>query len=566
MPMTLALHMGPPTLPQCLIAVDCSERFLAIAQEVLPVMHHERIDRQMSGSLLMGIDIGTSSSKGVLCTPEGEIVASATIEHDTSFPRPGWAEHDADGVWWGDFVGICRQLLSGPYSGDDVGAVGVSAIGPCLLPIDTEGKPLRQGILYGIDSRATAEIALLEEVCGQDELYRQGGMVLTSQSIGPKILWLRNNEPEIFAQTSMMHASSSYLVFRLTGEHVLDRHTASAFNPLFSMEKLEWDNRFAELIVEPSRLPRLLNANEIAGVVTPTAAEETGLSIGTPVNAGTIDVAAESISVGIVNPGEMMLMYGSTTFLLNLVDGYCPDPRLWTAAYSLPNRRAIMGGTATSGLITKWFRDEIAAGEREMATQTSSNAYKLLGDLAASIPPGSDGLICLPYFAGERTPIFDPDARGMFAGLTLAHTRGHLFRAVLEGVGYAVRDHLEIMRELDSFPSRIVAVGGGAQSDVWLQIVSDIAGISQLVPQRTIGASYGDAFLAGLALGIVPSTDSLTEGWIQMNRTIEPNSARTALYDEYFQIYRELYENTTDQMHALARLGRDAASRSAVTL
>jgi xylulokinase len=511
----------------------------------------------MPGHLLLGIDIGTSSSKGVLCTSEGEILASATMDHQTSFPKSGWAEHDADAVWWDDFVAICRRLLSGKYGGEDVGAVGVSAIGPCMLPIDSSGRPLRAAILYGIDSRATAEIAWLENRYGQDSLYQRGGMMLTSQSVGPKILWLRNHEPKIFSQTAMVHSSSDYIVYRLTAEHVLDRHTASAFNPLFNMERLEWDDQFSHTIIEQDRLPRLADANEVAGTVTPAASSETGLKIGTPVAAGTIDVAAESISVGVVNPGEMMLMYGSTMFLLNLVGQFRPDRRLWTGAYSLPGRRVMTGGMATSGLITKWFRDELAAGERWNEIKTSMSAYQQLGEQAATIGPGSDGLVCLPYFAGERTPIFDPDARGIFAGLTLRHTRGHLYRSVLEGVGYAVRHHLEIMRELKCMPDRIIAVGGGTQSDLWLQIVSDIAGVTQLIPQKTIGASYGDAFLAGLAAGIIPSTDALADGWVRIARAVEPDLARSAVYDEYYGIYRALYENTKDQAHALSRLGRN---------
>jgi xylulokinase len=252
----------------------------------------------------------------------------------------------------------------------------------------------------------------------------------------------------------------------------------------------------------------------------------------------------------------MMLMYGSTMFLLNLVDQFRPDPRLWTGAYSLPDRRVMMGGMATSGLITKWFREELAGEERRKEIESATSAYQHLGQQAAAISPGSNGLVCLPYFAGERTPIFDPDARGIFAGLTLRHTRGHLYRSVLEGVGYAVRHHLEIMKELDSAPDRIIAVGGGTQSDVWLQIVSDITGVTQLVPRKTIGASYGDAFLAGLAAGIVPSTDALRNGWTCIERTVAPDLTRTAVYDEYYDIYRALYEHTKEQAHALSRLGR----------
>lgn len=510
----------------------------------------------MPGSLLLGIDIGTSSSKGVLCTPEGEILASAVVEHETSFPAPGRAEHDAEAIWWGEFVTICRKLLSGPFTGEDVGAVGVSAIGPCMVPLDAAGTPLRPAVLYGIDTRATQEIAWLEDECGEEDLFALGGMALTSQAIGPKILWLRNHEPEIFARTAMIHSASDYIVYRLTGEHVLDLHTAAAFNPLFNIETNTWDERYAGHIIDLDRLPRLLGASEIAGEVSAAAAEATGLRPGTPVNAGTIDVAAESVSVGVVDPGDMMLMYGSTMFLLNLVDQPRPDHRLWTGAYSLPDRHVMTGGMATSGLVTRWFRDELAGDERHAEKESGVPAYVALFDGAAEIRPGSDGLVSLPYFSGERTPLHDPDARGMVAGLTLKHTRHHLFRSILEGTGYAARHHLEIMRELGAMPRRIVAVGGGAQSTLWMQIVSDVCGITQLVPERTIGASYGDAFLAGLGAGLIPSVDVVNESWTRIARTIEPCPERTAIYDDYYTIYRELYEQSKEQVHALARLGR----------
>jgi xylulokinase len=508
----------------------------------------------MSGILLLGVDIGTSSSKGVLCTPEGEILASASVDHHTSFPRPGWAEHDADAIWWEEFATICRRLFSGSYSGADVGGVGISAIGPCMLPLDDMGRPLRPAVLYGIDSRASEEIRWLEGTFGEEPLFELGGMALTSQAVGPKILWLRNHEPEVFERTAMMHSSSDYLVYRLTGEHVVDRHSASAFNPLFNIDHLEWDDRYASHIIGLDRLPRLLDASEVAGEVTRAASEETGLAVGTPVTAGTIDAAAESLSVGVVDPGDMMLMYGSTFFLLNMVADLRPDRRLWTAAYCLPERRAMTGGMATSGLITTWFRDVVAGDERRVERETGESVYRQLGAQAQRVPAGSDGLICLPYFAGERTPLHDPAARGAFTGLTLHHGRGHLYRAVLEGVGFGVRHHLEIMRELGAMPERVVAVGGGTRNDLWMHIVSDITGVTQLVPERTLGACYGDAFLAGLATGIIDSVDALQRDWTRIARRIEPNVGNADTYNVGYAIYRRLYENTKVQMHDLSRL------------
>ncbi len=510
----------------------------------------------MPGDLLLGIDIGTYSAKGVLCTPGGEVLAEQTIEHGLSLPRPGWAEHDADAVWWAETAALCRALLGDRFAGDQIGAVAVSAIGACLLPVDEAGRPLRPGILYGIDSRAGDEIAWLNDRFGEDALFALGGMALTSQAIGPKILWLRRHEPEIYARTHKVLSASSYLVLKLTGEWVMDRHSASYYNPLVDVRALEWDDRFAAPIVEPEKLPRLLWSTEVAGAVTSEAAEATGLAAGTPVTAGTIDAAAEAISVGVVAPGDMMVMYGTTMFFIHVTDRPVPDPRMWATGFALPGLYDIAGGMSTTGALTRWFRDNFAAQEIATERAGGASAYQVLAEEAAAVPAGAEGLVCLPYFAGERTPLNDPDARGVYAGLTLSHSRAHLYRASLEGTAYGVRHNLETMAAMGAPPRRLVAVGGGAKNRLWLQIVSDACGLPQDVPERTIGAAYGDAFLAGLAVGLVPDLAALNRDWVRLATTLRPRPAEQAVYDAYYPIYRHLYGAARDDLHALARLGR----------
>jgi xylulokinase len=510
----------------------------------------------MPGTLLIGIDIGTYSAKGVLCEPDGNVLTSETIEHDLSIPRAGWAEHDADAIWWGETAGLVRSLLTYGYTGEDIGAVAVSAIGPCMLPVDARGQPLRPGVLYGIDTRAAGEIAELTEMFGEDALLRQSGMTLTTQSVGPKIRWLRQHEQDIFAQTARILSASSYIVHRLTGEYVIDRHTASYFNPLFDIGSLEWDAQFAEPICDPALLPTLRWANEIAGEVTGEAASETGLLPGTPVTAGTIDAAAEALSVGVESPGDTMVMYGTTMFFIQVARNPVPDARMWTTAFLFPGAYDIAGGMATSGALTRWFRDQFSAEERQCEDRGGENAYAALANAAAAIPPGSDGLICLPFFSGERTPINDPLARGMIAGLTLSHTKAHVYRALLEGTAYGVRHNVETMAAMGANPKRLVAVGGGARNRAWMQVVSDVTGVPQDVPERTIGASYGDAFLAGVASGIIEDRAELSRTWVETGARIEPDPAISSVYDEYYALYVRLYERTREEQHALARLGR----------
>jgi xylulokinase len=503
------------------------------------------------GTLLLGIDIGTSSTKGVLCTPDGNVLATAVLEHDTSFPHPGWAEHDADALWWHDVVAIARELTSGQYAANDVGAVAISAIGPCMLPVDAQGKPLRSGILYGIDTRASAEIEHLHQTLGEQEILDHCGMSLNSQTIGPKILWFRNHEPELFDRATRIHGSSGYVVFRLTGEHVIDRHTASYFAPLYNNGTGNWDPRFQDAVIEIDRLPRIGDATDIAGTITAAASAETGLPAGIPVTFGTIDAAAEAVSVGIRHPGDTMIMYGSTMFFINTVENPRPDRRLWTTAHALPELRAITAGLQTAGMLTTWFL-EVTAGKARLAQHRET--FETLISTASATPPGASGLICLPYFQGERTPLQDPDARGAYIGLSLRHTTAHLFRATLEGTAFGARHNFEVMTEMGATPQRLVAVGGGTQNPLWMQVISDITGIRQHIPQRTIGASFGDAFMAGLGSGIIPGISALESDWVTIVDTVEPNPATKPLYDELYGIYLDLYPRNRDAMHHLARI------------
>ena len=503
------------------------------------------------GELLLGIDIGTYSSKGVLCRPDGQVVAEARRDHGVSLPRPGYVEQDADAVWWADFASIAQELTSRVPAGDRVAAVAASAIGPCLLAVDARGKPLGPGILYGVDVRATEQIEELETLYGRDALFELGGMRLTSQAIGPKLLWLREHEPEIWQRAARFHTASSYLVLRLTGRHVIDRHTASHFNPLFDFARFEWDDRFGKEIGPIERLPELAWSDDVVGVVTSEAEAATGIPAGTPVACGTVDALAEAVSVGVVRPGDLMLMYGSTAFLVLVTSGPRTHPDLWATAGAFRGQHALAAGMSTTGSATTWFRDQLAADVR-----TRSSGYAELIEEAERSPTGANGLLFLPYLSGVRTPLHDPDARGVIAGVSRAHTRGDLFRALLEGTGFGIRQIVETMRSSGAAIGRVVAVGGGAASRTWLEIVSSAAGVSQLVPERTVGASYGDAFIAGLATGTIASLDVLERDWVRVTDRVDPNPALAEAYEELYPLFRQLYRDSRETVHALARWQR----------
>jgi len=485
----------------------------------------------------LGVDIGTFESKGVLVDEDGFVVASAARGHEMIVPQPGWAEHRADKDWWGDFVFITRRLLTeSGVDPHDIKAVACSAIGPCMLPVDADGTPLMNAVLYGVDTRASAEIEVLNEQIGEEVILARCGNALTSQSVGPKILWLKNQRPELFARTAHILTSTSYLVMKLTGKVVIDHYTAANFSPFYDVDALDWCDDLAPGIVSRDMLPQLMWSTDMAGQVTEAAARETGLAIGTPVTTGTIDAAAEAVSVGVQNPGDMMMMYGSTIFVIALTDARVRDPALWYAPWLTPGSHASMAGLATSGTLTHWFRDQFA---REL---TRDEAFGVLAGEAGKVPPGAEGLLMLPYFSGERTPIHDPTARGAFFGLNLTHTRGHMYRALIEGIAFGTGHVVETFAAAGQRPARVLAVGGGTRNALWLQATSDISGLDQIICQKTIGASYGDAFLAACAVGAARPGD-ITR-WNPMAKVVK--AARQPVYDHHYGLFRRLYEQTKD--------------------
>ena len=504
------------------------------------------------GQLLLGIDIGTYSSKGVLCHPDGTILAEARAEHEMTIPKPGYAEHDADGVWWADFRQIAKELSGKTPAGDQIAAVGVSAIGACVLPVDDSGKPLRPGILYGVDTRAVSQIEELEKKYTREALVEFGGTRLTTQAIGPKILWIKQNEPEIYARAAKFITSTSYVIHKLTNNYVIDAHTATEFNPLLNIKSVAWDERFAGDIVALNKLPEIGWSNEIAGQVTAEAAKETGIPEGTPVNFGAVDALSEAISVGVVNTGELMIMYGSTAFFIFLIDKPVPTNELWLEAGAFKGQYEYSAGLSTSGSATTWFRDQFGQDLLQAEATGGQNAYAGLAAEAAASPIGANGLLMLPYMSGERTPIFDPKARGVFAGLSLSHTRGDIYRAVLEGTAYAIRMNLEAMQKAGATIKHGVAVGGGSSNELWLQMVSDVSGIPQLLPEKTIGASYGNAFLAGLAVGAIANLDSLKKDWVKISREIKPDMQKKTAYDSMYVMFKDLYQQSKSVVHQLA--------------
>ncbi|MBS1897500.1 MAG: sugar kinase [Actinobacteria bacterium] len=487
----------------------------------------------------IGVDIGTSSSKGVLVDADGAILAQATRTHEVSRPRTGWVEMDG-GIWWDEFVSLARQLRAAVPDAE-IAAVGVSGMGPCILLVDEAGEPVRPAVLYGVDTRAGEQIARMTADLGVAEITRVGGSVLTSQAGGPKILWIHDEDPGAWERARRLFMPASWLAHRLTGAYVLDHQSASQVSPLYDIEHERWHDEWWQRYAAPLEQPALFWAGDVAGLVTAEAALVTGIPEGTPVIAGTIDAWTEAVSVGAHGVGDLMLMYGTTMFLVATGEETLRTPSMWTTAGAFAGTRNLAGGLSTSGALTAWLKD-----------LTGSDYPELLAEAEAS-GPGARGLVMLPYFAGERTPIQDPDARGVIAGLTLDHGRGDLYRAALEATALGVRHNVQTMRDAGADIRRIVAVGGGTQGRLWLQIVSDATGLAQEVPQITIGASYGAAFLAA---GAVTDPAPAIADWNPVVTTIAPHPALASAYDALFDRYLRLYAGTAEVVHELAEQQR----------
>ncbi len=505
----------------------------------------------MTKAYFMGIDTGTYESKGVIMDENAEIVAVRSAAHGMENPKPNHFEHDAEAVWWHDFCQISNGLLQDSgIDPSDIKAVGASALGADCLPVDAECRPLRKAILYGIDARATEEMAWLTNHWGEEQMIAWYGRPTCSSDVMPKILWIKNNEPDVYAKTHKFLTGSSYITAKLTGRYTVDRFLGLAsFNPLYNPDGTPNPETCAP-VCRPDQLAEVLNTVDIAGGVTARAARETGLAEGTPVIVGTDDSGAESISTGVLQPGDMMLQLGSSIYMILCTDRLVNDNRIWREEFIIPGTFDISAGTNAAGTLTRWYRDHIFGDLVAAEADGGPVAYAAMTDGLADIPPGSDGLVTLPYFAGERTPINDPKAKGILCGLTLAHTRKHMYRSALEAVGFSVNQHFRIFAEHKVPITKIMATGGGTKNPLWMQMMADITGKTIHTAGVTIGASYGDALMAAMGIKYFPSYAALAE-IIKSGDTFTPDADRHEEYKKYQAIFDELYLATKDIVHRL---------------
>jgi xylulokinase len=495
---------------------------------------------------LLGVDIGTTATKGIILDPGQGIVAAAEVAATLRSPKAGWAEADPN-EWWENVAEVTRTCLSqAKIKSREVTAVGVSGMVPTLILVDEKGKLLHPSIQQN-DARAFQEIDHFRARVNEDDVLQRTGSAITQQSIGPKLLWLRHHEPEAMERSVHLMGSYDYITYKLTGALSSERNWALE-SGLFDLRRQDWDeNLLALSTIRRDWLGEVHWPSEVVGEMTGEAANHAGLASGTPVVAGSADHIASAFSAGLKSPGDLLVKLGGAGDILYSLDELVVDSRLFLDYHVIPNKYLINGCMAASGSIIKWFRQQFAP----------KMDYPALDAEGSSVPAGSSGLVLLPYFLGEKTPINDPLARGILFGLALNHTRAHVYRAVLEGIAYGFMHHLAVLSERGLKTTKARVTNGGARSALWSQVTADVLGLPLEPVAEHPGSSLGAAFVAGMGIGAFESWEDI-ERFINIVEVIEPNMAAHARYQKLFAIYRDLYNSLKEKFPSLLKaIGND---------
>ncbi len=473
-------------------------------------------------TLALGIDVGTTATKAVLLDAEEGVIAQAERPAELVSEHPGWAEEDPR-EWWANICALASDLDL-----DRVRAVGVSGMVPCVIPIGADGEPLRRSIQQN-DSRATREVEKVRGWLADAEVLERTGSPVTQQSVAPTLLWLQRHEPGVWSETRTIVGSYDFIAAKLTGAAGVERNWALE-SGLYDFRTGGWAADIcASVDIDPGLLPAVHAASERVGEVTRAASAATGLRQGTPVVAGSADHVASAFAAGLLEEGDLLVKLGGAGDILLTTADPLVDERLYLDYHLAPDRWLPNGCMAASGTLIRWFQRELAGGA----------PLEALDAEAERIPPGAAGIVALPYFLGEKTPVNDPDARGAFVGLHLGHTRGAMFRAVLEAIGFGFRHHLDVFAERGFEARRVRVTNGGARSPLWRQVTADVLGRALEMP-ASAGSAFGAAFTAGMGTGMF-SDWSEVERFVSIRETVEPDPAAAAPYEEAYVAYRELY-------------------------
>jgi len=506
--------------------------------------------------LLLGIDVGTTGAKAILVTAAGAVLAEANNEYPMVTRRPLWAEQNPHD-WWSATVASVREVLhQAAAPAEAVAGVGLTGQMHGLVLLDERGGVLRPCIIWN-DQRTGPQCAAITGQVGEQRLLQLTGNPVLPGFTAPKIVWVRENEPEVYGRIKRLLLPKDYIRYRLTGEFFSDVSDASG-TAMFDVGRRCWsEEMLAALDVPRAWLPEVTESPVASAAVSAAAAGETGLKAGTPVVGGAGDQAAQAVGTGVASEGIVSVTIGTSGVVFAARNAYRPEPRgrLHAFCHAAPGLWHLMGVMLAAGGSFRWYRDTLAEVERSQAAASGGDAYDILTADAAQAPAGCEGLLFLPYLCGERTPHPDPHARGAFVGLTLRHTKAHLTRAVMEGVTFGLRDSLELMRGLGLEIRQVRASGGGARSPVWRQMLADAFNTEIVTVNVTQGAAFGAALLAGVGTGLYADVPSVCQAVVKINERCAPGPD-AAVYARYYPRYQALYPALAQEFAALAEAER----------
>lgn len=499
-------------------------------------------------TVVLGLDIGTTSTIGILVGLPDRILATATRPVTLSSPRAGWAEEDP-AEWWENVRAIVAELLQ--QSGLDataIKAVGVTGMLPAVVLLDAEGKVLRPSIQQS-DGRCGAEVAELRQEWDEADFLKRAGNGINQQLVTAKLRWIERHEPDVFSRIATVFGSYDYINYRLTGIRAVEQNWALEAGFVDVSTGLI-DNELVRLAhVAPDAIPPKRASHEIMGTVDARGAAETGLAAGTPVVGGAADMIASALGAGVIDAGDVLLKFGGAVDILTATDVVKPDPRLFLDYHLVPGLFMPNGCMSTGGSALNWFVETFAGGEREAAQAVGKSLHQHLDTLASARPAGADGLTILPYLLGEKTPIHDPAARGVVEGLTLSHDIGHLWRALLESYAYAIRHHVEVLVDMGHDPRRYLVSDGGSQSTIWMQIVADVLDAPVQRLSGHPGSCIGAAWTAAIGVGLEDDWRGVTR-FVTFSEVLQPQPGNVEAYRDGYRRYRDLYDRLAPRWKA----------------
>ena len=496
---------------------------------------------------LLGIDVGTSACKIAVFDRNGTVLETATGEYEVYYPQTGWAEQDPD-EWWRVICSTMKFIFSkSQIRPEEIAGIGIDGQSWSAIAVDKEGSVLTNTPIW-MDTRADDICRELSEKVGEQRIFEVAGNSLQPSYSTAKIIWYQRNMPQVYENIYKVLQSNSYIAYRLTGQMTQDLSQGYGFH-CFDMHTRTWDQAMCEALGIPMHiLPDIYPCHEVIGTVTKAAAVQSGLAEGTPVVAGGLDAACGTLGAGVIHAGETQEQGGQAGGMSICIDSYKADPRLILSCHVVPGKWLLQGGTTGGGGAMRWLEKEFGAFEREEGRRTGKSSLDLFNEEAGNVAPGSDGLIFLPYMAGERSPLWNPYAKGVYYGMDFGKTKGHFIRAVMEGVAMSLKHNLEVAAEAGASVDVLRAMGGSANSLLWTQIKSDVTGKPVIVPSSDTATTLGAAILAGVGVGIYEDFEEAVKLTVENKRYHVPNQADRNIYDRNYRKYLSLYEHLKDMM------------------